>query len=189
MNKDATIKNHYVEFKSSTTSAIIEPYNQEETSSENNDSIEYCNYNKIFKKQEALIRLILDLSWSAYVKSNMTTNTSTADKEKDLFSLSYFAKTAGQGLDMKQTAAYEIMCCSYILKSIEKHNLFQDEMELKIQNMFGDNLGNQIITKNTLHDHLKKRGGKSDLIMFLSGNAGAGKSLAIMAVRNFCNFF
>ena len=48
---------------------------------------------------------------------------------------------------MKQTAAYEIMSCSYIMKSIEKHNLFQDEMKLKIQDMFGDNLGNQIITK------------------------------------------
>jgi hypothetical protein len=118
VNKDAAIKNYYMEFKSSTTLGIIEPYNQEEILSDSNGNIEYCNYNNIFNKQETLIQLILDLSWSAYVKSNMTTNESTSDKEQDLFSLSYFAKTAGQGLDMKQTAAYKIMCCSYILKSI-----------------------------------------------------------------------
>ena len=52
VNKHSTIKNHYMEFKSSTTSAIIEPYNQEETSSENNDSIEYCNYNKISRNKK-----------------------------------------------------------------------------------------------------------------------------------------
>ena len=64
------------------------------------------------------------------------------NKKKDLFAFSFFAKTAGQGLDMKQTAVYKIICCSFILKSIEKHKLFQDEIELEIQDMFGDKLEN-----------------------------------------------
>ena len=39
VKKDAAIKNHYMEFKSSTTSAIIEPYNQEKISSDSNGNI------------------------------------------------------------------------------------------------------------------------------------------------------
>ena len=47
-------------------------------------------------------------------------------------------------------------------------------MEPIIQNMFGDNLENQIITNEILQDHLKKKGERSDLYMFLSGTSGAG---------------
>ena len=35
---------------------------------------------------------------------------------------------------------------------------------------------------------LKSIGGKKDLYMLLSGSVGAGKSLTIIAVRNFCKF-
>ena len=50
VNKKPANKNHDMGFKSLTKSVIIEPYNQEEISTDSNGNIEYRNYNNIFKK-------------------------------------------------------------------------------------------------------------------------------------------
>ena len=54
--------------------------------------------------------------------------------------------------------------------------------------MFGEYTEEKPITKSNLIHHLKSMGGKKDLYMFLSGSAGAGKYLTIIAVRKCCKF-
>ena len=41
----------------------------------------------------------------------------------------------------KKTTAYEVICSSYIVKSMEKHKLFEGKMELNISHIFKDHLG------------------------------------------------
>ena len=42
-------------------------------------------------------------------------------------------KKTGNGLDEKKTAAYEIICSSFILKVIEKYNLLDSDTVGKIK--------------------------------------------------------
>ena len=130
--------NHYVEFPSPTTPAFITSQIPETSPTKTISTKEFSAYNLIFNKKETLIQLIMNLSWSTYVKHHLGNNINANISNNDICSFSYFARTAGEGLYFKQTAAYEIMCSSYILKSMELYDLFNDDMQQKIQNMFGE---------------------------------------------------
>lgn len=87
-------------------------------------------------------------------------------------------------LDFKQSVAFEIIACSFILKSLTVHNItenvlheFFNENETK-QNKYTDCL-------KGFKQSMKDRGGEDQLIMFLSGIGGTGKSEVIKAFIEF----
>ena len=80
----------------------------------------------------------------------------------------------GKQLDKKQFIAYEIIACSFLLSLVE------------------DGVGFDMIDsehRNEVIKRLKDRGGQGQLIMFLTGFAGAGKSTCIKIAQRFCYEF
>jgi hypothetical protein len=74
-------------------------------------------------------------------------------------------------LDGKQNIAYEVICCSFLLQLI---------LEMKVTDF------NR--TQNLIKD-LKARGGQEQLVMFLSGAGGCGKSTSVILAQTFCHLF
>ena len=89
-----------------------------------------------------------------------------------------------QGLDFKQTAAFEVMSSSYILQCLDNHGINNQRIQdiFRINSMEG-------ISKTQKLDKLKqlliKRGGEVNLFMFLSGMGGSGKSRVINAFKKY----
>ena len=89
-----------------------------------------------------------------------------------------------QGLDFKQTAAFEVIASSYILQCLDSHGINHE----RIQHIFGVNSieGTSKLQKlNNLKALLLKKGGITNLFMFLSGMGGSGKSRVINAFKKY----
>ena len=87
-------------------------------------------------------------------------------------------------LDFKQSVAFEIMACSFILKSLTVHNISE--------NVLSDFFKENETKRNKYTDCLKgfkqsmrDKGGEDQLIMFLSGMGGTGKSEVIKSFVEF----
>lgn len=85
----------------------------------------------------------------------------------------------GIGLDEKQTRAYEMLCTTFMIKIINDH---------RTQFMGTSNV-EQTRKVDEVIESLKSMGGKDQLIMFLTGPAGAGKTTAIKLAQTFCEKF
>ena len=95
-------------------------------------------------------------------------------------------------LDFKQSVAFEIMASSFILNSLQKYNITQESIE----EYFNENETQKhecIKSLSQLKKTVDKKGGVENLVMFLSGMGGTGKSEVIKAfvffVENICGFF
>lgn len=86
------------------------------------------------------------------------------------------AQKEGKTLDKKQYIAYEIIACSFLLRQIEE-SAYQSSSALNY-------MTNE--QKENLIKRLKARGGHEQLIMFLTGFAGAGKSTCVKIAQRFC---
>ena len=87
-------------------------------------------------------------------------------------------------LDSKQSVAFEIMSCSFILKSLKNQHITEDVLEQFLHK----NKNNQNKSTDCLKGFkksLKDKGGEEHLIMFLSGMGGTGKSEVIKACMEF----
>ena len=87
-------------------------------------------------------------------------------------------------LDFKQSVAFEIMACSFILKSLKVQNISENDLH----EFFNENETKQSRYTNSLKGFktsMKDRGGEDQLIMFLSGMGGTGKSEVIKAFVEF----
>ena len=83
-------------------------------------------------------------------------------------------------LDFKQSVAFEVMASSFILNSLQLHNITQKSIEM----YFKANETQKCECINSLSQlkkSMKKKGGTEDLVMFLSGMGGTGKSEVIKA--------
>ncbi len=97
------------------------------------------------------------------------------------------SKNKGISLDQIQYVAYEVICSSFLL------NLLNDDWK-KNSDVVSDFTGNDDELqderthniKQTLQDKLKQIGAKDQLLMFVTGPAGAGKSTAIELAQQFC---
>ena len=98
-------------------------------------------------------------------KSSRPTMRSTLQKFKDIHNIT---------LDDKQLKAFTIICCTFLL------TIIQDQIP---PNMMSKQKYKDIITK------IKTLGGKDQLVMFLTGPAGAGKTTAIKVAQSFCRDF
>ena len=96
--------------------------------------------------------------------------------------MTYFASK--QGLDFKQTAAFEVIASSYILQCLDNHGINHE----RIQHIFGVNSieGTSKLQKlDNLKGLLLKKGGMANLFMFLLGMGGSGKSRVINAFKKY----
>jgi len=85
-------------------------------------------------------------------------------------------------LDEKQYIAYEIVACTFLLKLVAEAR----ESTSLLGKYLGSALGSSKEDMEQLIEHLKARGGMDQLLMFLTGPAGAGKSTAIKVAQRFC---
>ena len=85
-------------------------------------------------------------------------------------------------LDIKQAAAFEILACSFILDSLDDYKV----TEIELSKLFSYN---DLSDKTNKLKHLKhmlvQKGGTKELVMFLSGMGGSGKSTIIKAFHKF----
>ena len=93
------------------------------------------------------------------------------------------ARQEGIKLDERQYIAYEIIACTFLLQLVYEG---RDGTSI-----LGQYLGSALGTgrkedMDRLVEHLKARGGMDQLIMFLTGPAGAGKSTAVKVAQRFC---
>ena len=87
-------------------------------------------------------------------------------------------------LDFKQTVAFEVMACSYLLKAIEINNINMRQ----IQKVFCEDIQFCLSKQEKLKELknlLHSKGGETQLFMFLSGMGGSGKSRVINAVKTY----
>ena len=113
------------------------------------------------------------------------------DKGDSIISMDRFAKI--NGLDDKQSMAFKIVCSTFILDCIERNiyncqggNTRNSGIRDTVLNVLND------ITKKTLKllvEDLKRCGGKGNLIMFLSGKGGSGKSYTVFTIEKYCCYF
>ena len=98
-------------------------------------------------------------------------------------------KSSKYNLDDKQYIAYQIVCCTFLLQLVTEG----DQRGTKLGDMLGATLGhleeNVQRTKDNLVRELKAKGGKEQLIMFITGPAGCGKSTTMEAAQLYCHRF
>jgi hypothetical protein len=85
------------------------------------------------------------------------------------------AQEEGKVLDEKQYVAYEIIACSFLLDMVNGHADCLHGMNRQ--------------QRTKLIQKLEARGGREQLIMFLTGFAGAGKSTCVKIAQRFCYEF
>jgi len=89
-------------------------------------------------------------------------------------------------LDEKQYIAYEMIACTFLLGLLndgnDKNTKLGRYMQQTMENATTSDI-NDVINK------LKARGGKDQLLMFLTGPAGSGKSTAMKIAQQFCYEF
>ena len=93
------------------------------------------------------------------------------------------AKKDGLYLDDKQYMSYEIVACSFLLKLVLEGSDAHSGIGLYLssnRNEFDQE------EKQTLIRKLKARGAQEQLIMYLTGFAGTGKSTCITVAQRFC---
>ena len=94
------------------------------------------------------------------------------------------ARVEGTQMDDKQYVAYEVLCCTFLLDLIKDANDPDSDLYSHLQEAISARINSS--SNKELIEELKVRGGHGQLIMFLSGPAGAGKSTATKAAWRFC---
>eukprot|EP00574_Skeletonema_japonicum_P011463 CAMPEP_0201714666 /NCGR_PEP_ID=MMETSP0593-20130828/1046_1 /ASSEMBLY_ACC=CAM_ASM_000672 /TAXON_ID=267983 /ORGANISM="Skeletonema japonicum, Strain CCMP2506" /LENGTH=747 /DNA_ID=CAMNT_0048203961 /DNA_START=45 /DNA_END=2288 /DNA_ORIENTATION=- len=88
-------------------------------------------------------------------------------------------------LDEKQYIMYEVIACSFLLGL-----LTQDEEGATLLGGLWTAIGRDTMNDiEALKQELRERGGREQLLMFVTGFAGAGKSTAIKIAQKFCYEF
>ena len=89
-------------------------------------------------------------------------------------------------LDEKQYAAYEIIACTFLLELVEE---VRDKSSI-LGKYLGSALGSTKEDMDLLVENLEARRGmnkhQNQLLMFLTGPAGSGKSTAAKVAQRFC---
>jgi len=98
-------------------------------------------------------------------------------------------KNSKYNLDDKQYIAYQIVCCTFLLQLVTEG----DNYDTKLGEMLGaslEPLAERVQqTKDSVVKDLKAMGGREQLIMFLTGAAGCGKSTTMEAAQFYCHKF
>ena len=63
--------------------------------------------------------MIIETSWYLDMNDELKETISKFHNNQKIPTMSYFSKNIGNGLVEKQTATYEIICSSFIIKAVE----------------------------------------------------------------------
>ena len=97
------------------------------------------------------------------------------------------AREEGKTLDKKQYIMYEVLACTFLLDLINKQNV--DRRSALARKMSGVLGSERCHNMDELTEILEAKGGRNQLIMFVTGLAGAGKSTGINIAQRFCYEF
>ena len=96
------------------------------------------------------------------------------------------ARLEKQKLDEKQYIAYEMIACTFLLGLVQDGN----DPNKTLYSCLGQTMGGTATLKiRDIVHRLEARGGQNQLIMFLTGPAGSGKSTAMQVAQQFCYDF
>ena len=88
--------------------------------------------------------------------------------------------------DEKQYIAYEMIACTFLLGLVHDGN----DPNTTLYSCLGQTMGGTATLKiNDIVHRLEAWGGQNQLIMFLTGPAGSGKSTAVKVAQQFCYDF
>ena len=93
------------------------------------------------------------------------------------------AKSEGMQLDELQHIACETICCTFLLQLINERADADFGLESQLREALASN--NDDGSMKLLTKELKARGGQDQLLMFLTGPAGSGKSEVLKISRRF----
>jgi hypothetical protein len=89
-------------------------------------------------------------------------------------------------LDEKQYIAYEMIACTFLLGLIHDGN----DPNTTLYSCLGQTMGSTATLEiNDIVRRLEATGGLHQLIMFLTGPVGSGKSIAVKVAQQFCYDF
>jgi len=91
---------------------------------------------------------------------------------------------SGKQLDNKQYLAYEIICCTFLLQIVNEGGYSKSLLSATLNITKEDNT-----TKKKLVQRLKKKGAQEQLVMFLTGPGGCGKSTLVEIAQQYCHAF
>jgi hypothetical protein len=142
-----------------------------------------ANYNEIYLKPD---------DEDAF-NSSSTSDSDTHKIEKDTKNVPTLpeisrkvAKLQKIQLDKKQYILYKMIACTFLLGLVKDERDPHTNLGAYLQKSFGRP------TTTNIHDivkRLKARGGQEQMLMFLTGPAGSGKSSALMVAQQFCYEF
>ena len=94
------------------------------------------------------------------------------------------AREEGTILDEKQYIMYEVLSCTFLLQLVSKHSIDGvTALEKKLRSTLGVGREKDM---DQLEKLLKKKGARKQLVMFVTGLAGSGKSTGINVAQRFC---
>ena len=122
--------------------------------------------------------------------TDMHEDSTNQDKSKvqqnELPTLSNAGSSWDVKLDEKQFIAFKVICCSFFLQLV----INGTEGDTDWSNLLSSGLECDCIEKrNELIQTLKKFGGMQQLVMFLTGPAGCGKSTCVELAQKYCHRF
>ncbi len=122
--------------------------------------------------------------------SSQTQNHTTTTPSKAIPSMKDFAKeiseTESIELDEEQYVAYEAICATFLLCLVREGHDSTTQLGKYLKDTIDDCTVGEI---EDVIEELQARGGNDQLIMFLSGPAGAGKTTAVKIAEKFCYRF
>ncbi len=89
-------------------------------------------------------------------------------------------------LDEKQYISYEMIACTFLLGLVKVGHDSKTTLFTSLQKSCGSNPSAEI---EDIVEKLKARGGQEQLVIFLTGPAGSGKSMAMRVAEQFCYKF
>jgi hypothetical protein len=96
------------------------------------------------------------------------------------------ARLEKKKLDQKQYISYEMIACTFLLGLVHDGN----DPNTTFYSCLGHTMGSTAtLNINNIVHRLEARSGQSQLIMFLTGPAGSGKSTAVKVAQQFCYDF
>ena len=119
---------------------------------------------------------------TSYTKANVTSSVPT------LHGIARkIAQLEKMQLDEKQYIAYEMIACTFLLGLIHDGNDSNTTLFKSLNKAIDEDIS-ETQTQETINK-LRAKGGQDQLMMFLTGPAGSGKSTAVRAAEQFCYEF
>ncbi len=114
----------------------------------------------------------------------------TSSSETKIPTMSDFIEDIAQKektvLDKKQLIVYETICSTFLLSLVDDGRDSSTTLGRYFCDISGNNSTNSDHRVRKVTQHLKSLGGKKQLLMFLTGPAGAGKTTAVKTAERFC---